>query len=83
MGALKTILTNFVWVGQKPHTICKKVCDRTSFKGNDAFMGLKCAQVWETLESLVKLMEKPKFSSDEVDALEDAIYTFTSQMGDV
>ena len=37
----------------------------TTFRENDAIMGLKRAQVCETLDNLVKLMEKPKLSNDE------------------
>lgn len=62
--------------------IWKQVCDVTTFRGNDAHMGLKRAQIWETLDDLVKLMEKPKLTDDEIETLQDAIQNFTSQMVD-
>ena len=85
MGGAKTrhLLSNHS--ESKSHTefgIWKKICAVTTYKGNDAALGLKRARVWESLDHMVKLMEKPTLNSDEKDALKEAIKIFTKDMVD-
>ena len=51
----------------------KKICDITTYKGNNANLGIKHARVWESLDSMIKLLEKPHFVSIEVEELKEKI----------
>ena len=60
--------------------IWKKICDVTTYKGNDAALGLKRARVWESLDNMVKLLERATLNNDEIDALKEEIKKFTECM---
>ena len=42
--------------------IWKKVCDVTTYRGNDYRIGIKRARVWETCDQMVNLLERPHLS---------------------
>ena len=60
----------------------KKICDITTYKGNDANLGIKRARVWESLDSMINLLEKASLTSIEVEQLKEKINLFTYQMVD-
>ena len=60
----------------------KKICNITTYKGNNANLGIKHARVWESLDSMIKLLEKANLASIEVEELKEKINSFTYQMVD-
>ena len=60
----------------------KRVCDITTYKGNEAALGLKWARVWQSVDELFGLLEKGRLTSQEISNLKFAINTFTAQMVD-
>lgn len=60
----------------------KRVCDITTYKGNEAALGLKRARVWQSADELFGLLEKGRLTSQEISNLKFAINTFTAQMVD-
>ena len=62
--------------------IWKKICQVTTYKGNDAELGLKRARVWEAVDKLMMLLEKATLQDNEMDELKLAIKTFTRNMVD-
>ena len=53
-----------------------------NLQGNDANLGIKRARVWESLDSMIKLLEKASLASTEVEELKEKINLFTYQMVD-
>ena len=64
----------------KPYRV--RIVDITTYKGNDANLGIKRARVWESLDSMIKLFEKASLASTEVEELKEKINLFTYQMVD-
>lgn len=60
--------------------IWKKVCDVTTFRGNDHSLGLKRARVWETCDIMFDLLERPHLDENEIESLKHTICLFTEQM---
>lgn len=60
----------------------KKVCDITTYRGNDANLGMKRARVWESLDNMIRLLEKSNLTNSEAEELKQTIDTFTYQMVD-
>ena len=60
----------------------KKICDVTTYRGNDSSTGLKRAKVWQKVDGMVALLEKPKLNKKEVQELKVSIETFTRCMVD-
>ena len=61
----------------------KKICDITTYKGNDANLGIKRSRVWESLDSMIKLLKKANLvSTTEVEEFKEKINLFTYQMVD-
>lgn len=58
----------------------KKVCDVTTYIGSTAETGLKRAKVWESVNTMVQLMEKARPDEDEIQKFKDAIDVFTQDM---
>ena len=65
---------------QTEFEIWKKICDVTTYKGNDAALGLKRAWVWESLDNMLKLLEKATLNNSEINALNQEIKIFTECM---
>ena len=63
--------------------VWKKICDVTTYRGNDAQIGLKRAKVWEeAVDDMVFLLEKAQLCGNEVKDLKLAIEKFTRCMID-
>ena len=60
----------------------KKICDNTTYKGSDANLGIKRARIWDSLDSMIKLLEKASLASTEVEELKEKLNLFTYQMVD-
>lgn len=60
--------------------IWKKVCDVTTYRGNDYRIGIKRASVWETCDQMVDLLERPHLSENDIESLKHAICKFTGEM---
>ena len=85
MGGAKArhLLSNHIEA--QSHTefeVWKKVCDITTFRGNEAKLGLKRARVWEAVDTKIKLLERPHLSGDEIEAFKASICAFTECMVD-
>ena len=71
--------------GSTSHTqfqIWKQICDCTTYRGNNAELGLKRARPWESLDTMIPLLEKARLSPEEITTLTSIIHTFTQQMVD-
>lgn len=62
--------------------IWKRICDCTTYRGNNAELGLKRARPWESLDTMIPLLEKARLRPEEISTLKDGIHTFTEQMVD-
>ena len=60
--------------------IWKKVCDVTTYRGNDYRIGIKRARVWETCDQMVDLLERPHLSENDIESLKHTISRFTGEM---
>lgn len=60
--------------------IWKKVCDVTTYWGNDARLGLKRARVWEACDKMVDLLEQPHVDDNGIEELKQATSKFTEEM---
>lgn len=60
--------------------IWKKVCDVTTYRGNDHKLGLKRAQIWEACDTMVDLLERPHLGENDIESFKQTICTFTEQM---
>lgn len=83
MGGSKArhLLSNHL--GSCSHTnfeIWKKVCDATTYRGNDARLGLKRARVWEACDIMVDLLERPHLDDNGIEELKQATSKFTEEM---
>lgn len=61
MGGSKArhLLSNYE--GYNSHTkyeIWKAICECTTYRGNNAELGLKRARLWESLDKMIRLLEK-------------------------
>ncbi len=62
--------------------VWKKVCDATTYRGNEASIGLKRARVWESCDAMVKLLERPTLSEGDIELFKASIRKFTELMVD-
>ena len=60
--------------------IWKKICDATTYQGNDANLGLKRVHVWEACHKMVDLQERPHLDNLGIEALKQATTRFIEQM---
>ena len=60
--------------------IWKKICDVTTYQGNDGKLGLKRARVWEACDKMVDLLEQPHLDDHGIEALKQATCRFTEEM---
>ena len=85
MGGAKARLLLSNHIESTTHTefeLWKKICDITTYKGNNANSGIKRARVWKSLDSMIKVLEKGNLASTEVEELKEKINLFTYQMVD-
>lgn len=83
MGGVKSrhLLANHT--ASSSHTdfeLWKPICDVTTYRGNEASVGLERAGVWQATDNMLKLLERPMLAQEEVEALKQAINTFTESM---
>ena len=60
--------------------VWKKICDVTTYRGNEHRLGLKRARVWEACDKMVSLLERPLLDNNGIEVLKQNICKFTEEM---
>lgn len=62
--------------------VWKKVCDATTYRGNEASLGIKRARVWESCDAMIDLLERPTLTESDIELFKASVHQFTDLMVD-